>query len=77
MCKIICIIFFNYDYRRLNNNIKLDLDGIYHDNYSHKIPLKKYYSIKVVSASLNNNEYNKFNYKKTLEEIIKVIDRII
>ena len=41
------------------------------------IPFKKYYSIKVVSDSLNNNEYNKFNYKKALEEIIKVIDKII
>lgn len=40
-------------------------------------PFKKYYSIKVVSDSLNNNEYNKFNYKKALEEIIKVIDKII
>lgn len=40
-------------------------------------PFKKYYSIKVVSDNLNNNEYNKFNYKKALEEIIKVIDKII
>ena len=40
-------------------------------------PFKKYYSIKVVSDSLNNNEYNKFNYKKALEKIIKVINKII
>ena len=70
---MICIIFFNYDYRQLNTNIKLDLDG----NHSHKFHLKNTTSIKVVSDSLNNNEYNKFNYKKALEEIIKVIDKII
>lgn len=40
-------------------------------------PFKKYYSIKVVSDSLSNNEYNNFNYKKALEEIIKVIGKII
>ena len=64
---MICIIFFNYDYRRLNTNIKLDLDG----NHSHKFNLKNTTYIKVVSDSLNNNEYNKFNYKKALEEIKK------
>ncbi len=40
-------------------------------------PFKKYYSIKVVSDSLNNKEYDNFDYKKSLEEIIKVIDKII
>lgn len=40
-------------------------------------PFKKYYSIKVVSDSLNNKEYDNFNYQKSLEEIIKVIDKII
>lgn len=40
-------------------------------------PFKKYYSIKVVSDSLNNKEYNNFDYQKSLEEIIKVIDKII
>ena len=40
-------------------------------------PFKKYYSIKVVSDSLSNNEYNNFNYKKSLDKIIKVIDKII
>ena len=40
-------------------------------------PFKKYYSIKVVSDSLNNKEYDNFDYQKSLEEIIKVIDKII
>ena len=40
-------------------------------------PFKKYYSIKVVSDSLNNKEYNNFNYKEALIKIIKVIDKII
>lgn len=40
-------------------------------------PFKKYYSIKVVSDSLNNKEYDNFDYQKSLEEIIKVIGKII
>ncbi len=40
-------------------------------------PFKKYYSIKVVSDSLNNKEYDNFDYQKSLEEVIKVIDKII
>lgn len=61
----------------LETNIKEDAIFDMELNAIVNFPFKKYYSIKVVSDSLNNNEYNKFNYKKALEEIIKVIDRII
>lgn len=61
----------------LETNIKEDAIFDMELNAIVNFPFKKYYSIKVVSDSLNNNEYNKFNYKKGLEEIIKVIDKII
>ena len=61
----------------LETNIKEDAIFDMELNAIVNFPFKKYYSIKVVSDSLNNNEYNKFNYKKALEEIIKVIDKII
>ena len=61
----------------LETNIKEDAIFDMELNAIVNFPFKKYYSIKVVSDSLNNNEYNKFNYKKALEKIIKVIDKII
>lgn len=40
-------------------------------------PFNKKYSIKVVSDSLNNNEYNNFNFDKSLPEIYEIIDKIM
>lgn len=40
-------------------------------------PFKKYYSIKIVSDSLNNHEYNNFNYHEKINEVFKIIDKIM
>ncbi|MCI5733000.1 MAG: hypothetical protein MR296_03070 [Tenericutes bacterium] len=61
----------------LETNIKEDAIFDMELNAIVNFPFKKYYSIKVVSDSLNNKEYNNFNYKEALIKIIKVIDKII
>lgn len=61
----------------LETNIKEDAIFDMELNAIVNFPFKKYYSIKVVSDSLNNKEYDNFDYQKSLEEIIKVIDKII
>lgn len=40
-------------------------------------PFKKHYSIKIISDSLNDNEYNNFNYDDKIKEILKITDGII
>ena len=40
-------------------------------------PFKKKYSIKVVSDSLNDKEYNEFNFDKSLPKIYEIINKII
>ena len=40
-------------------------------------PFKKKYSIKVVSDSLSNHEFNKFNYDDSLPKIYEIINKII
>lgn len=61
----------------LETDIKEDVIFDMELNAIVNFPFKKYYSIKVVSDSLNNKEYDNFDYKKSLKEIIKVIDKII
>lgn len=39
-------------------------------------PFKKKYAVKVVSDSLNNNEYNNFNFDKSLPKIYEIIDKM-
>ncbi len=40
-------------------------------------PFNKKYSIKVVSDSLNNKEYDNFSFEKSLPKIYELIDKII
>lgn len=40
-------------------------------------PFKKKYSIKVISDSLSDKEFNKFNFDSSLNKIYEIIDKII
>lgn len=40
-------------------------------------PFKKKYSIKVISDSLSDKEFNKFEFDKSLNKIYEIIDKII
>ncbi len=49
----------------------MELNGIVN------FPFKKYYSIKIVSDSLDNKEYKDFKYDDSLENVYKIIQEII
>ena len=40
-------------------------------------PFNKKYAIKIISDSLNDNEYNEFNFDKSLTKIYEIINKII
>lgn len=40
-------------------------------------PFKKHYSIKIVSDSLSNCEYNNFNYNDAIKKVFKITDKIM
>lgn len=61
----------------LNTSIKEDAIFDMELNAIVNFPFKKLYSIKLVSDSLSNHEYNNFNYKETIKEALKIADKII
>lgn len=77
VCNVKSATCYTSDGFVLETNIKEDAIFDMELNAIVNFPFKKYYSIKVVSDSLNNKEYDNFDYQKSLEEIIKVIDKII
>jgi len=61
----------------LQTNIKEDALFDMELNSIVTFPFKKKYAVKVVSDSLNNNEYNEFNFDKSLPKIYEIIDKIM
>lgn len=61
----------------LKTNIKDDVIFDMELNAIINFPFKKYYSIKIISDSLNNNEYNDFNFKDKIKEIFNIVDKIM
>lgn len=61
----------------LKTDIKEDVIFDMELNAIVNFPFKKYYSIKIVSDSLNNNEYSDFNFKDKTKEIFDIIDKIM
>lgn len=61
----------------LNTNIKDDAIFDMELNSIITFPFVKKYSIKVISDSLSNDEYNNFNFDKSLPKIYEILDDII
>lgn len=60
-----------------NTNIKEDSLFDMELNSIVTFPFKKKYSIKVISDSLNNSEFDKFEFNESLPKIYELIDKII